>query len=92
MDRETLLAWEKLNQLCLTEEEKQRVLDFSAGLKKGEELLNNKTEGFEPMVHLVDLTNVLREDVSVQEFSRDELQQSAPEEMDGYWQVPRLVE
>ena len=32
------------------------------------------------------------EDVEKKLFTRDELQRSAPETMDGYWQVPRLVE
>ena len=32
------------------------------------------------------------EDVQNKMFTRDELQQGAPETMDGYWQVPRLVD
>ena len=31
------------------------------------------------------------EDKEIKKFTRDELQQSAPETNDGYWQVPRLV-
>ena len=35
--------------------------------------------------------NVLREDVPAQPFDRDDLLAQAPESMDGYWQVPRVL-
>jgi Asp-tRNA(Asn)/Glu-tRNA(Gln) amidotransferase C subunit len=35
---------------------------------------------------------VVREDIERKLFTRDELQKGAPETMDGYWQVPRLVD
>ena len=50
------------------------------------------TDNVERMVHVMPLTNVLREDVVIKNFTRDELQEDAPESYDGYWQVPRLVE
>ena len=57
------------------------------------EILNSvNTDNTERMVHVMPLVNVIREDVSKKLFTRDELQSQAPESMDGYWQVPRLVE
>lgn len=50
------------------------------------------TEGVEPLVTVLDLKNVLREDVSVQIVSRDTLLENAPEEYDGYFQVPKTIE
>jgi aspartyl/glutamyl-tRNA(Asn/Gln) amidotransferase C subunit len=44
------------------------------------------------MVHVLPVPAVLREDVAEKNFDRDDLQKGAPETMDGYWQVPRLVE
>ena len=35
---------------------------------------------------------ITREDVAKKLFTRDDLQKGAPETMDGYWQVPRVVE
>jgi aspartyl/glutamyl-tRNA(Asn/Gln) amidotransferase C subunit len=35
---------------------------------------------------------VVREDKVVKSFTREQLQEGAPETMDGYWQVPRVVE
>ena len=50
------------------------------------------TENVERMVHVMPILTVVREDVVVKKFTREELQAGAPETMDGYWQVPRLVE
>ncbi len=93
MDRETLRRLESLNQLKLTDDEKNKMLDFfgfyDEELKKLDEI---DTENVLRMVHVMPLENVLREDVAKKLFTRDELQKSAPESTDGYWQVPRLVE
>ncbi len=50
------------------------------------------TEGVEPMVTVLELTNVLREDVSEQIVSRETLLENAPAEYDGYFEVPRTIE
>ena len=93
MDREVLRRLEKLNQLSLTENEKEDVLAFFAKQDDEMSVLNAiDTETVERMVHVMPLENVLREDVEIKNFSRDQLQEGAPETFDGYWQVPRLVE
>ncbi len=93
MDREVLRRLEKLNQLALTEEEKKDFLDFYAA--KEYELASLDavdTENVERMVHVMPIYTVVREDVVIKNFEREDLQKGAPETMDGYWQVPRLVE
>ena len=50
------------------------------------------TDGVEPMVTVLELTNVLREDVSAQIVSRGTLLENAPAEYDGYFEVPRTIE
>ena len=50
------------------------------------------TETVERMVHVLPIETVVREDVAKKLFERDDLQKGAPEVMDGYWQVPRVVE
>ncbi len=93
MTKETFVALTKLNRLSLSETEEAKVMEFFAELEKGEEsLCNVVTEGLDVMVHLNDLSNILRDDVEVKEYTRDELQEHAPESYDGYWQVPRLVD
>jgi aspartyl/glutamyl-tRNA(Asn/Gln) amidotransferase C subunit len=96
MTKETMLSLEQLNKLSLSEAEKEQVLDFFAMLEKGEEKLTQiDTEGLKVLVHLSELSNlynVLREDKAEKAYTRDELQEQAPEAYDGYWQVPRLVD
>ena len=84
---------EKLNQLALTEEERAALLGFFSAQENELASLNNiNTDDVERMVHVMPIMTVVREDVQKKMFTRDELQQGAPETMDGYWQVPRLVD
>ncbi len=93
MDRDVLRRLEKLNQLALTEEQKDDVLAFFARQEKELELLDTvNTENVERMVHVMPIMTVVRDDVEKKLFNRDDLQKGAPEATDGYWQVPRLLE
>jgi aspartyl-tRNA(Asn)/glutamyl-tRNA(Gln) amidotransferase subunit C len=93
MNSDILRRLQKLNQLKLTDSEERDVLAFFE--KQGAELERLSaldTENVERMVHVMPILTVVREDVVVKKFTREELQAGAPETMDGYWQVPRLVE
>jgi len=84
---------EKVNQLSLTDEEKATAAGYFAATEKDFAAFSAvDTDGVEPMVHVMPLENVLREDVSSQPFTREDLQKGAPEAEDGYWEVPRLIE
>ena len=93
MDRETLRRLELLNQLALTESQKEDVISF---FDKREDdlkaLVNIDTSEVERMVHVMPIMTVIRDDVAVQHFSREELQAGAPETDEGYWCVPKVVE
>ena len=93
MDRETLRRLEMLNQLRLTEAQKDDVIDFFA--KREDDLVALEkidTASVERMVHVMPILTVVREDVVSQTFSREALQAGAPETDEGYWCVPRVVE
>ncbi len=93
MDKDTLVRLEKLNQLQLTDSQKDEVLEFFAKQEKEiEKLYTADTEQVERMVHVMPIMTVVRDDVEKKLFTRDELQKGAPESTDGYWQVPRLLE
>ena len=93
MDRDTLLDLEHLNQLSLTSQEQDDMLAFfSAREADWETLAQFDTETVERMVHVRPMVNVMREDVAAQPFSRDDLLAQAPESMDGYWQVPQVLQ
>ena len=93
MDRETLRRLELLNQLSLTETEKQNVSEFIDSRYEDAKTLDAiDTSDVERMVHVMPIMTVVREDVVSQPFTREELQSGAPETDEGYWCVPRVVE
>ncbi len=93
MEREALRRLEKLNQLQLNDSQKEAVLAYiEEQHSRIEKLSAIDTEQVERMVHVMPVYTVVREDVAEQKFSRDDLQNGAPETMDGYWQVPRVVD
>jgi aspartyl-tRNA(Asn)/glutamyl-tRNA(Gln) amidotransferase subunit C len=93
MDRETLRRLEMLNQLSLSEAQKDDVIAFFAKREKDLEALDAiDTSSTERMVHVMPIMTVVREDVVSQPFSREDLQAAAPETDEGYWCVPKVVE
>jgi aspartyl-tRNA(Asn)/glutamyl-tRNA(Gln) amidotransferase subunit C len=93
MEREKLMRLERVNQLRLDDAERERVLAFFSRRDRDlSELERIDTAETERMVHVMPVMTVVREDIERKQFTRDELQRGAPETMDGYWQVPRLVD
>jgi len=83
---------QQLNQISLTEEEEEQVKGIFDEMKKKEELLSGvDTENVEEMIYVMPMTNILREDVRKQPFSRESLLEGAPAHNENSWQVPRLV-
>lgn len=92
MTVEALRVLESLNEFCLTDTEKEKALDvFGFMENEAAELQNIDTEDTEVMVHCMPMTNVFREDVREQPFTRDALLAGAPEHNEDSWIVPRLV-
>lgn len=93
MERDTLRRLELLNQLRLTDAQKEEVLSFfekkEAEFTKLDKIDTSSTER---MVHVMPIMTVVREDVVSQPFAREDLQKQAPETDEGYWCVPRVVE
>ena len=50
------------------------------------------TSDVEPLVSVLDFHSVLREDEAEKFISREELLKNAPEQHDGYFQVPATIE
>ena len=93
MEKETLRLLCKVNQLDFTEEQKDAFLSFMDEREADIKALDAiDTEGVEVMVHVMPIMTVVREDKVIKSFTREQLQEGAPETMDGYWQVPRVVE
>jgi len=50
------------------------------------------TDGAQPLVSVLELQNVLREDVSSSFMTREELLKNAPEQHDGYFSAPAAID
>jgi aspartyl/glutamyl-tRNA(Asn/Gln) amidotransferase, C subunit len=92
MTLEELTALESLNEFRLTEAERQKAMELFGFMEaQTEELQSVDTEKVDVMVHCMPMTNVFREDVREQPFTRDALLEGAPEHSGDSWIVPRLV-
>lgn len=81
-----------LNQLSFNEEEQTALLSLFDRMNVCEKALEQyDTTNTQVMVHVLPMTNVLREDKREQPFSRESLLERGPEHTEDSWQVPRLV-
>ena len=92
MTVEILKALESLNEFRLADSEEQKAMEvFGFMENEAEELRSIDTENVDVMVHCMPMTNVFREDVREQPFTREQLLEGAPEHSEDSWIVPRLV-
>ena len=90
---QSIKAYEAMAKLRLSEAERQWVSDRADMLTGSfSALLEIDTSKTQPLVTVLDIQNVLREDVCVKTVSREELLANAPEQYDGYFQVPKTLE
>ena len=82
-----------LAKLHLNEDEQvevaKRIRDI---LSLIDEMQSVETEAIDPMAHPLDAEQRLRNDEVTEAESRDELQSLAPEVLDGFYLVPRVIE
>ena len=87
------MDFEGMAMLDLAESERERVMERFDEVSSGFAVLDDfDTSGVLPLVSVLDLNNVLREDVAARAFSRDEILENAPEQVDGYFQVPAAID
>ncbi|MDD3012186.1 MAG: Asp-tRNA(Asn)/Glu-tRNA(Gln) amidotransferase subunit GatC [Candidatus Gastranaerophilales bacterium] len=83
----------KLARLELSEDEKIKFADqLGKLLDYFNQLKEVNTENIEPMAHPVQAVNVVREDIITQSCSREEILKNAPQEEDGYFKVPKIID
>ena len=82
-----------LARLELSPPERQRAAaELSQILGYFEKLNELNTDDVEPTEHVLPVVNVLRADVQRPGLAREAALQNAPEQADGMFQVPRVVE
>ena len=89
----TIKDYETMAKLNLNDPERQWILDRMEMLTDSfRELDAIDTSTVEPLVTVLDVRNILRDDISKKFISRDELLLNAPEQYNGYFQVPRTLD
>ena len=93
MDKLALERLEMLNQIKLTDAQRNDVLAFFAKREAEFAPLDAiDTSNIEPMVQAIPAPLSLREDMVEQPFSRQDMQANAPDIDQGYFCVPRVIE
>src|ERR671915_449012 len=89
LDRDQVLRVARLARLRLTDDEVDRLAaELPKILEHIEKMEELDLEGVEPTSHVVDVTNVLREDVPRPSLPRERALQGAPDVADGGFRVP----
>ena len=83
----------KLARIELSAEEEQRIGPQHLEIIQYVEKLNElDVDEIEPTAHVVQLTNVLREDQPRPSLSQDDAMRNAPKSANGLFVVPKIVE
>ena len=90
---ENIKEYEAMAKLDLSEAER------CLTLKRADVLIDSfvrlegvNTSGVEPLITVLDIKNVFREDDCVKMMSREELLANAPEQYDGFFLVPKTLD
>ena len=85
--------YEAMVKLALPEDERQWITEQADKLLEGFSALESVgTEGVEPLVTVLDMESILREDAAKKVITRGELLSNAPEQYNGYFQVPKTLD
>lgn len=83
----------ELARLELNDEEKAKfTLQLNSILQFAEKLNELDTDGVEPTTHVQPLSNVMREDEARPSIPREKALRNAPEQQDGQFKVPAVLE
>ena len=93
METAKISEMENLAKLRLSQEERGEMEKYFAFAEESFAKMDEvDTGGAEPMIYSIETQNIFREDAAIKEISREELLKNAPEQNDGYFQVPRVVD
>jgi len=90
---EKIMDYEAMAKLDLPEAERRWVSDRADMLINSFDQLDGiDTSKVEPLITVLDVKNVLRDDVSAKMLPREELLANAPEQYNGYFRVPKTLD
>lgn len=83
----------KLARLQLSPEEEATFTEqMNAILQYAEKLNELDTDNVKPTTHVLQVSNVMREDVVKESLTQEEVLLNAPDEEDGHFKVPAVLE
>ena len=82
----------KLSKLSFDEQERTEIkADLQEMISFIEKLKEVDTEGVQPLLHMSDNVNILREDVVKGSISREEALKNAPDSDGTFFKVPKVI-
>ena len=85
-------VYEANNKIKLTEEERLWANEqINYLFKSFDELSSIDTSDVSPLISVVDISNIMREDVALQEVSRETLLSTAHTNSSEYFEIPRIL-
>ncbi|MCB9189177.1 MAG: Asp-tRNA(Asn)/Glu-tRNA(Gln) amidotransferase subunit GatC [Flavobacteriales bacterium] len=92
LDEKTVNKIASLAKLEFNGEEKEAILqDMNKMLAFVGKLEEVDTEGVEPLIHITDETNILREDVAHTDITQKEALKNAPKKDSTYFKIPKVI-
>ena len=85
--------YESVAMLSLSGEERKQLEERAGALAENFATIEKiDAGGAAPLISVLNLHTVLREDTAEKHLTRDEIMSNAPEQYDGYFQVPGTLE
>ncbi len=83
----------KLARLELSEQDKEKLTDQLSNILTYVEKMNElDTTGIEPTSHVLNISNVMRDDVPVESLPQGRAIGNAPDKALGHYKVPKIIE
>jgi aspartyl-tRNA(Asn)/glutamyl-tRNA(Gln) amidotransferase subunit C len=83
----------RLARLELSEQDKDRLTDQLSNILTYVEKLNElDTKGVEPTSHVLDISNVMRDDLPGESLPQERALSNAPDKAAGHYKVPKIIE
>jgi aspartyl-tRNA(Asn)/glutamyl-tRNA(Gln) amidotransferase subunit C len=82
-----------LARLAITDDEaKKFTKQLDAIISFGEQLADVNTDGVEAMTHVLNMKNVMRDDITKDCLTVEEVLKNAPDKKDGQFKVPTILQ
>ena len=93
IDDQLIHKLETLSKLKLSSQEKDKLKnDLENMVNMFGKIAEVDTRGVQPLRHMTDTVNVMRDDVAINQLSHEEALKNAPKTIGRYFAVPKVIE